>query len=324
MEGPKTVIIYQLLRKLKTQGDISVKEADQIRSFMKDVYEFMFRMEQEIYGPNAEAMTSWDARKLLYEQFPVAALQDWYKAVARQIEKGQSGNFIFSIPIDREMLFFNKSALPALEALEKYGKPEDRMEAIFVNPKIHSLFPKYFRNLFAWERLNKYSSLYTIRGKHAGFFRRPLRDPKSGETCTFAQMIKKLSLIPVMTNEGQGSSIAFSNKTRYLQRAVPYVDIKTVNGLSFIFTNEEGISIAQKILDISLEEMVKNALEQNIIDKRIAKELLKENTFIEGLIDEGFVKISLKYIDNIVKTKLEWEATQKTVEDEDIWLEEVR
>jgi len=137
-------------------------------------------------------------------------------------------------------------------------------------------------------------------------------------------MIKKLSLIPVMTNEGQGSSIAFSNKTRYLQRAVPYVDIKTVNGLSFIFTNEAGISIAQKILDISLEEMVKNALEQNIIDKRIAKELLKENTFIEGLIDEGFVKISLKYIDSVVKTKLEWEATQKTVEDEDIWLEEVR
>ena len=105
------MIIYQLLRKLKTQDDISVKEADQIRSFMKDVYEFMFRMEQEIYGPNAEAMTSWDARKLLYEQF-LAALQDWYKAVARQIEKGQSGNFIFSIPIDREMLFSIKVHFP--------------------------------------------------------------------------------------------------------------------------------------------------------------------------------------------------------------------
>lgn len=317
-------MIYQFLRKLKNQGDISLREADQIRSLMKDVYNFAFELEQERHAPNAETMTSWDAQRLLHEQFPVAALQDWYKAVARQIEKGQSGNFVFSIPIDREMLFFNKSALPALEALEKYGKPEDRMEAIFVNPKIHSLFPKYFRNLFAWERLNKYSSLYTIRGKHAGFFRRPLRDPKSGETYTISQMIKKLSLIPVMTNEGQGSSIAFLNKTRYLQRAVPYVDIKTVNGLSFIFTNEEGISIAQKASGISLEEMVKNALEHNIIDKRIAKEILRENAFIESFIDEGFVKVSLRYIDGIVKRQMEWEAAKKTVEDEAEWLEEIR
>lgn len=42
MEGPKTVIIYQLLRKLKTQGDISVKEADQIRSLKEFNHDDVF------------------------------------------------------------------------------------------------------------------------------------------------------------------------------------------------------------------------------------------------------------------------------------------
>ena len=178
MEGPKTVIIYQLLRKLKTQGDISVKEADQIRSFMKDVYEFMFRMEQEIYGPNAEAMTSWDARKLLYEQFPVAALQDWYKAVARQIEKGQSGNFIFSIPIDREMLLRQKCT-SALEVLEKYGKPEDRMEAIFVNPKVHSLFQNIFGTCSPGKGLISTVACIQYVGNTLGSFAGPYVIPKA-------------------------------------------------------------------------------------------------------------------------------------------------
>ena len=322
MDRPKTALVYQFLRKLKTQGDISVEEADWIRLLMKNVYEFEFKMEQEMYSPNAEGMTSSFARKLLYEEFPVAALQDWYKAVARQIEKGQSGNFIFSVPLSREMLFFNNSVFPALEALRKYGSQEDRMEAMFVNPQMYSLFPKHFQDLFTWERVDKYSNLYAIHGQHAGFFRRPLRDPKSGKVYTISQMIKELSLIPAMTNKGL--SMVFSNKVRYLQRTIPCVDINTVDGSSLIFTNKEGISIAQKTLDISLEELVKNALEQDVINKKVAKELLRENTFIEGFIDEGFVKASLKYIDKKVKMKLEWENTKKTVEDESDWLEIIR
>ena len=59
----------------------------------------------------------------------------------------------------------------------------------------------------------------------------------------------------------------------------------------------------------------------------IAKKLLKRDERIDYLDcfpDEEFTKMSLKYIDNIIEMKKEWEAVQDIVEEEAKYLEEIR
>lgn len=323
----------QLMQKLKDQGDISVNEADQIRSFMKDVYNFAFELEQERHAPNAETMTSWDAQRLLHEQFPVAALQDWYKAVARQIEKGQSGNFIFSIPIDREMLFFNKSALPALEALEKYGKPEDRIMAIWANEKAFSLFPKCLANLFRWD---EYEQMYALQSDRAGFLRYP--HVEDGKVYTLWQFLHEVSLSPLLTLPGDfaflTSSSLFANAStmpfalEYLKRKTCYMTIAEVNASdedrTTVFVDKKHLSMARIALSVPFEDIVKNALAQKIVDKDLVKELLNSDKETEWFLDIKLINAGIRYIEEAVKVKMEWEAKRKEVEESNEWLEEVR
>lgn len=323
----------QLMQKLKDQGDISVNEADQIRSFMKDVYNFAFELEQERHAPNAETMTSWDAQRLLHEQFPVAALQDWYKAVARQIEKGQSGNFIFSIPIDREMLFFNKSALPALEALEKYGKPEDRIMAIWANEKAFSLFPKCLANLFRWD---EYEQMYALQSERAGLLRYP--HVENGKVYTLWQFLHEVSLSPLLTLPGDfaflTSSSLFANAStipfalEYLKRKTCYMTIAEVNASdedrTTVFVDKKHLSMARIALSVPFEDIVKNALAQKIVDKDLVKELLNSDKETEWFLDIKLINAGIRYIEEAVKVKMEWEAKRKEVEESNEWLEEVR
>lgn len=104
------------------------------------------------------------------------------------------------------------------------------------------------------------------------------------------------------------------------------MEIKTTNSLFWettVYTSKEEVSIAKKALGISFEELVENAVVQGVIDEDIAKELSQDKS-ADRFIDTKFEEVSIKYIDDVVKRKVEWEVVKRAVEDEPEWIGEIR
>lgn len=310
--------IRRLIQKLERGNDISLEEADQMFSFAEALAEAITE-EGALYVPVME--------NKLGQTFPVPAIDDWYEAVAQKIKAGQSGNFVFSISFAYSPFRFYGWLFPAIEAIDKHGKFEDRIMVTKVNQKMLSLFPKYFLNSFEWEERD---GLYTLYSDRAGFYRYPRRNPENGKTYTISQLFKKILSLPLAIPQEEIIAPSKTDKVlyvlKYLQQKVPYMEIKTTNSLFWettVYTSKEEVSIAKKALGISFEELVENAVVQGVIDEDIAKELSQDKS-ADRFIDEDFEKASIKYIDDVVKKKMEWEKVQEEVADEDIWLEVLR
>lgn len=296
--------IRKLIQKLKTENDISLKEADQLFSCV------------ELFAKTILKQGVFHDSMLLIK---------WYEVVASKIRAGYSGNFIFTIPLSYSSSYFYNYLRPALEALQDCGKLEDRIEIIRANQKMLSLLPKYFP--FEWEELGE---LYVLHGDRAGFYRYPLQKPGSGEAYTVSQVFKKILSSPIVIPQEEITLFSKANKIpyflKYLKQKVPYMEIKAmyrIVGETAIFTNKEEIAIAQTAAGVSFEELVENAVAQNIINKEAAAALLKGKGE-DRYIDAKFTEASVKYIDDMVKRKMEWKAVRKAVEEEPEWLEEVR
>lgn len=310
--------IRQLIQKLERENDISLEEADQMFSFAEALAEAITE-EGALYVPVME--------NKLGQTFPVSAIDSWYEAVAQKIKAGQSGNFVFSISFTYSPSRFYGWLFPAIEAIDEYGSFEDRVRAIKVNQKMLSLFPKYFLNSFKWE---KRDGLYTLYSDRAGFYRYPRRNPENGKTYTISQLFKKILSLPLAIPQEEIIAPSKTDKVlyvlKYLQQKVPYMEIKTTNNLfreTTVHTSKEAALIAKKAMEISFEELVENAVMQGVIDKDAAKELLKDKS-AGRFIDKDFEEVSIKYIDDTVKRKMEWEVLRKAVEEEDEWLMEIR
>ena len=89
------------------------------------------------------------------------------------------------------------------------------------------------------------------------------------------------------------------------------------------FTEKDKVHIIKEALKISLEDIIDNALNENVIDERTLKSMLYKN-YIIRLPAEEFIQTSVEYIDNIVQAKIKWKNMCRAVEDEDKWLEETR
>jgi hypothetical protein len=298
------VKVRQLTQKLKDQGDISLEETDWIYSLV--------------------------SQKPPDKEVPVAALKDWYEAVGDEIKAGRWGNFVFSIFMDGESQF--KDCLrPAQEAIKKNGALEDRICSMAANQKMYSLFPKYFQDLFKW---NKYSERYVLHSYRAGFFDYPLREPESNKTYTIFQLLEELSLFPAVgTKNPDTLMISSANVLRYviiyLSQKMPFLEVNAIRHYgnkneAIFYTDEEGILATKYALKMPLEELVDNALCKNIIDKNIAKELLEHDHNPEGFPELEFTKASIEYIDERVQRMLKWRSGRKMIEEETGWLEEIR
>jgi len=79
MKLPSAEDIRRLTQKLKTQGDITLEEADLI------------------YSPcrSNERYTIFDSRSNKLNRELTAALEGWHKVVADKIKAGERGNFVF-------------------------------------------------------------------------------------------------------------------------------------------------------------------------------------------------------------------------------------
>lgn len=154
--------IRDLLWKLKMLGDISLEEAEQIYSVIRS-------FSQAIRDVSSQKST-FDVSKiysLLDKEYPIAALQDWRRTVARQISMGQKGNFIFSMSLEHgDPRLYEYWAL-VMKALEKHGSFEDRIISMRAVPKMYNSLPRYFQNLFKWEESEK---MYILKGERVGFF----------------------------------------------------------------------------------------------------------------------------------------------------------
>lgn len=329
--------IYELIQKLKTQGDVTIQEADQIYFVTSAAFKAICDIID--YHP---ALDHTEMHDLLNKDFPVSALKYWYDVVADKIRAGQSGNFIFSVLISYGYSFYYNYLNTAIRALrgdenteyckDHVGAFEDRVVSIRANKQAYKLFPKPFRQLFHWQenfQWEIYKWLYELKIDRAGFIRYPLRE-LNGDTVL--QLFKRLSLMSVTIPQEENAIISRMNVGRYvlayLKQKVPFIQMsatKSYHNDIAVVTNNEGLLMAKRALKIPIEAFVENAVEQNVIDRRVARLLLNTNGNLAGFPDTEFAEANLRYIDSVVsdmlQVKAEQEAMQKTVEGEPNWLE---
>ncbi len=330
MIGMTKSSIYELIQKLKTQGDITIEEADWIYSlFSRDTM-------YTTLNPNSPKFNGELSK----------ALQSWYEVVAEKIKAGQRGNFVFTV-IFSENMHFNKLLSPAHEAIEKYGTFEDLCNVIMVDEKTYSTLP--FKHLFSEVKENL-KSFYKLETPRAGMLYYPVE--VEGKTYTVGELMKRFYPI--------GTSVSFEDVNHALSEEaykvavgarevvqklfvfgkyevrlftlaafMRYKDFSCVaavdvfNSMFVTFTEKDKAPIIKDVLEVPFEDLVQNAIKERVIDKKTAETLL-DNFPIVNFPLKDFAEASARFLDDIVQKRMEWKATQKMVEDETDWLEEIR
>lgn len=323
---PNADDIKQLTQKLKTQGDISLEEADKIYSLCRSNERFA------IFNPRSDS----------FDHKLMGALKGWYRVVAEKIKAGQHGNFIFTV----NTVYYFEFMQVAHNAIRKYGTFEDLCNAIVVDKKLYSALP--CKDLFSKTSPLETSgeSYYEMENSRAGILYYPVKTETG--TYTILQFMKKLS--PVI------STRAFKEDDRELLQILskdrlPYPmnsgwvekrEVKALvlgsfmkhnniscmiasdilDGRSVVFVEKEKAPLVKEALKIPFEDVVENALQKGVIDKKEKEGLLgKDAVLFPGL---KFIDVSVQYIDDIVQKKMEWKAAREEVEEEIGWLEEIR
>jgi hypothetical protein len=326
---PDSSDILRFTQKLKKQGDISLQEADWIYSLFT--------------GERLHDTINPDFAPTTYK-----ALQNWYEAVAEKVGQGARGNFIFTIVFsDIERL--NKLLLPAHQAIKKHGTFDDLCDVISVDEKIYSALP--FKHLFTKRHSDStFKPYYKMASRRAGMLYYPIEI--DGKTYNIGRLLKQLS--PVITlrspedKNHQLSRSAFevmvgagkvTSRTLVLsQYEVKLFTLATFmrhkdfpcaaavdayNSKFIIFTGKDQAPVVRHALNIPFEELVQNAVKENVFDKQTAKVLL-DNRHIPNFPMKKFIDASIKRVDDIVQERLAWKAVRQSVESEDKWLVEAR
>ena len=331
MNYADAAIIQQLTWKLKEQGDISPKEADGIYS---------------LYSPKTMETILYPY-SFSYDPELVRALEGWYKVVAEKVEKGERGNFIFTVSLF--LWFHDIYVRPAREALKKHGTFEDLCSNVMIDYNLGSLFPFQLLDKIN-ERPSDERNFYELTSFRAGMYYYPIRT-KTG-TFTLSKITGKL--VPFATTVSDNTT-AYNIAQTFLRTASEskklrglwtlrikeakyyilgcYMNSKNIPCVaavsrfqkkSFIFVEKEKAPLVRKALEsFEFEELLENAIRKNIVNKKMVDDLLADN--IDNRFPLGeFINESVRYIDDIVKRQMEWQAAQKAVEREERWLEEIR
>ena len=332
MRLPNADSVYRLIRKLDKQNDISLKEADWIYSLVSKKPD-VFNFDSPAYN------------KELY-----AAAELWYKAISKKIKAGQHGNFIFTIIRNKDKdQKINKLTLPAWKAIKKYGNPEDLYNVIVIDEKIYSALP--YKHMFDEIQHHKdLKGIYKIKNPRAGLYHYPI---KVGHlTYTIGGLINQLApiaTIPLANSLDRAlyreafkvavgahnitqDPCVFDTKEVELLTLAAFIKHKDIScaatidayGKHFAAFVEKGRErVVKEAINVPFDEIAKNAVQENVINKETAKALLNsEYIMLLSIID--FINASVKHLNDVVKTKLEWKDARKIVEDEEGWLENTR
>lgn len=320
----------QLIQKLEKEGDIFLEEADWIYSLLSENPK-VFNFDSSVYNHE------------LY-----IAIERWYKTVSKKLKEGKRGNFIFTIMFNKQQ-YINKLTLPARKAIKKYGVLEDLYDVIVIDEKLYSALPykHMFREIKYHEDLK---GVYKIKTPRAGLYHYPI---KVGHlTYTIDGLINQLApiaTIPLANSLDRAlyreafkvavgahnitqDPCVFGTKEVELLTLAAFIKHKDIScaatidayGKHFAAFVEKGRErVVKEAINVPFDEIAKNAVQENVINKETAKTLLNsEYIMLLSIID--FINASVKYLDDVVKTKLEWKDARKIVEDEEGWLEETR
>lgn len=338
MKHPDAREIIELTKKLEEQNDITLEEADRVFS---------------LFSENSRN-TKLNINSSKFDAGLIGALEEWYKVVAEKIREGKRGNFIFTVYLSLNRKFHSEFLYPARRALREYGKPEDAYDVIIADEKTHASFSSLF---FSSKNLPTYTLFFPgpyynyceTTSLRAGMFCYPIKTKKG--YLTISQFVKKLSPCPVPTpsrsmsrefmevffNVAAGSKITQGSLgpnekeipglvvgSFMSYKKIPCIAIaSSYSQKAAIFVEKDKAPIVKEAWNISIEELMENALKNNIINKKTMQNILS------GKPDENFpivefVKISVEYLERMVQMKIKWKAEREMVEDEEGWLEEIR
>lgn len=322
--------IRYLTQKLKTQGDILLEEADEIYSLFLDPS--IEKTKLNLFRGDSELMQ---------------VLEEWYCVVAEEVRQGHRGNFVFTIRLDSG--FHNKYMYPAQKIIKEHGNFKDLCSIVMIDKKFYPSLP--FRHVFAetkahLQNMNNYYEMLNVR---AGMYYYPIKTDLG--YYTISQFIEKLSPAMIATVPGlmmhklfktafeiaagareiphDSAALGEKELEPYILAAfMKYEDIPCVaassayTGKSIIFVEEKNIPIIEKAKKIPFKELVKNALDQNIIDEIMAKELL--NGPIINFPTTKFIEASARYLGEKVRMKMARECMQEIAGNAQEYLEEIR
>ena len=322
----------QLIQKLEKEGDIFLEEADWIYSLVSKKPD-VFNFDSPAYN------------KELY-----AAAELWYKTISKKIKEGKHGNFIFTIIRNKDKdQKINKLTLPAWKAIKKYGNPEDLYNVVVIDETIYSALP--YKHMFDKIKHHKdLKGIYKIKNPRAGLYHYPIKvghltytiDGLINQLAPIATIPLANSLDRALYREAFKAAIGarditqdpyiFGEKEVKLFTLAAFIKHKNISCAAAIdvyenhfavFVEKGRARIVKEALDIPFEKIVENVVHENVIDKETAKTLLNSE-YITGFPTTDFINTSVKYLDDVVKTRLKWKDMRKTVEDETEWLEEIR
>ncbi len=331
MKLPSAEDIRRLTQKLRTQGDITLEEADLI------------------YSPcrSNERYSIFDSRSDKFNSELTAALEDWYKVVAEKIKAGKRGNFIFTVNTMYRFEFME----PAQRAIKEYGSFEDLCNVVMIDKKLYSALPCkiLFRRTNPPETSGE--SYYEMRSTRAGMLYYPVKTEKG--VCTALQFIKKMfpvisatelkesdrKLLEAVFETAAGTLLLSRDPLPYpmdsgwvgkkeikalvLGSFMKYKGISCaaasdiVDGRSVFLVERKNVFLVKEALEIPFEDVIENALQKGAISKEEKESLLGEDAVLfPGL---KFINVSVRYIDDIVQRKIKGETAQNEAEEADDW-----
>jgi len=336
MKHPDMNAICQLTWKLKKEGDITLKEADWIYS---------------LFSENS-LNTKLNINSSKFDAGLIHALEEWYEVVAQKIRNGERGNFVFTVYLKN--IIYSDFLYPARRALLEQGDFKDLCNVIMIDEKTYSKLS--FKEFF-FKNSYDLGNYYEMRNYRAGMLYYPLKTEEGNYTTLqlleefipftieippawgaysftkaffeIAAKARKITQNLWDINEEEISCFIMSDFIRYNDiscvAAIEVYDGKSTVfcGKSIIFIEKEKAPFVQKVWNIPFEELVQNALRENIINKKEAQSLLNGKPGYDFPIIE-FTKISTQYLNEVAKRKIQWEGTRKTIEEEIDWLEETR
>ena len=291
--------IRQLTQKLKEQGDITVEEADEI----------YFLSLQDIPSLNQ-------------------VLFSWYMVVAEKIKAGQRGNFIFTIDLSEDVNYL----WLVKRNIQERGAFEDLCNIFMIDKRLcPPLKGMYSRDNY-----------YEIKTSRAGMLNYPIETDAGA--CTIAKFLKKFSpaiVTPTSMTYKQLKTIfeiasgvsdipdtwtsGREVKLFILSYFIKFQDFPCIMAgdmhRSIVFVEERNAPTMKIASETPFEELIENALSNNIIDKITAWEI--ESYFgLENSSARKFVKTSAEYLDEKVRLKMTREYMQEMTAQE--WMEEIR
>lgn len=361
MRLPNADSVYRLIRKLDKQNDISLKEADWIYALFSPS---MLRTKLNPNSSKADrdlmhALKGWyQVVEQKIEQghrgnfiFTITLVESLPKSLPKNT--GRPGSFInevqknarkslekhghfedlfakliidrgtyFSLPKEFQKLFAEETKDQQCECFYVLRSPRANMYhyPIKTEKGIYTIaqFMENFAPIMTTRNYNVGDIfLKTIRGAYS-----TLLDPKNS---WYLHSLDKRAIFQcIIAAYMNYKELSCVTMLKYNNKDSPFVfDGAVFDGAFVFFTEKDKAKIIKEACKIPFEDIVENALNENVINERTLKNMLYKN-YIVRFPDEKFIETSVKYIDNIIRRQMEWEATRQSVEDEDIWLEEIR